>query len=127
MKIRLFLLSAVALTGLLSGCRSTSGQQAIETGTDTIDATLPTQLPRTAIPSHYAVEVTPHADRLAFDGKAAIDLKVIKTTRETFPAMKARLVELHPYEVAEVIALPVEAGHAPYLDWVAAQTQPRKS
>ena len=72
MKIRLFLLSAVALTGLLSGCRSTSGQQAIETGTDTIDATLPTQLPRTAIPSHYAVEVTPHADRLAFDGKAAI-------------------------------------------------------
>jgi len=82
MKIRLFLLSAVALTGLLSGCRSTSGQQAIETGTDTIDATLPTQLPRTAIPSHYAVEVTPHADRLAFDGKAAIDLKVIKATRE---------------------------------------------
>ena len=82
MKIRLFLLSAVALMGLLSGCRSTSGQQAIETGTDTIDATLPTQLPRTAIPSHYAVEVTPHADRLTFDGKAAIDLKVIKATRE---------------------------------------------
>lgn len=53
-------------------------------------------------------------------------LAVIKTTRETFDAMKARLVELHPYEVAEVIALPVEAGHAPYLDWVAAETQPRK-
>lgn len=54
-------------------------------------------------------------------------LAVIKTTRETFDAMKARLVELHPYEVAEVIALPVEAGHAPYLDWVAAQTKPQKS
>ena len=54
-------------------------------------------------------------------------LAVIKTTRETFEAMKARLVELHPYEVAEVIALPVEAGHAPYLDWVAASVQPRKS
>ena len=54
-------------------------------------------------------------------------LAVIKTTRETFPAMNARLVELHPYEVAEVIALPVEAGHAPYLDWIAAETQPRKS
>jgi periplasmic divalent cation tolerance protein len=54
-------------------------------------------------------------------------LAVIKTTRDTFEAMKARLVELHPYEVAEVIALPVEAGHAPYLDWVAAQTKPHKS
>jgi periplasmic divalent cation tolerance protein len=50
-------------------------------------------------------------------------LAVIKTTRETFDAMKARLVELHPYEVAEVIALPVEAGHAPYLDWVEAETK----
>jgi periplasmic divalent cation tolerance protein len=54
-------------------------------------------------------------------------LAVIKTTRETFDVMKARLVELHPYEVAEVIALPVEAGHAPYLDWVAASVVPRKS
>ncbi len=33
--------------------------------------------------------------------------------------MRARLVELHPYEVAEVIALPIEGGHAPYLAWVA--------
>lgn len=46
-------------------------------------------------------------------------LAIIKTTRGRFDAMKARLVGLHPYEVAEVIALPVEAGHAPYLAWVA--------
>lgn len=50
-------------------------------------------------------------------------LAVIKTTRERFDAMKARLVELHPYEVAEVIAMPVEAGHAPYLAWVEAETK----
>jgi periplasmic divalent cation tolerance protein len=50
-------------------------------------------------------------------------LAVIKTTRERFDAMKARLVELHPYEVAEVIAMPVDAGHAPYLDWVEAETK----
>jgi periplasmic divalent cation tolerance protein len=50
-------------------------------------------------------------------------LAVIKTTSERFEAMKARLVELHPYEVAEVIALPVEAGHAPYLAWVADETR----
>lgn len=46
-------------------------------------------------------------------------LALIKTTDERFEAMKARLVELHPYEVAEVIALPIEGGHAPYLAWVA--------
>jgi periplasmic divalent cation tolerance protein len=49
-------------------------------------------------------------------------LAVIKTTRDRFDAMKARLVELHPYEVAEVIAMPVEAGHAPYLAWVIDET-----
>lgn len=45
-------------------------------------------------------------------------LAVIKTTTRRFEAMRKRLVALHPYEVAEVIALPVEAGHAPYLAWV---------
>jgi len=49
-------------------------------------------------------------------------LAVIKTTRERFEAMRTRLVELHPYKVAEVIALPVEAGHAPYLAWVETET-----
>ena len=46
-------------------------------------------------------------------------LAIIKTTRERFDALQERLIELHPYEVPEVIALPVEAGHPPYLDWVA--------
>jgi len=49
-------------------------------------------------------------------------LAILKTTRERFAEMKTRLVGLHPYEVAEVIALPVEAGHLPYMSWVAAQT-----
>jgi len=47
---------------------------------DTVDSTLPTQLPRTAIPRHYTLTVTPHADRLIFDGEVAIDLEVIKAT-----------------------------------------------
>jgi len=49
-------------------------------------------------------------------------LAIMKTTDERFEALRARLVELHPYEVAEVIAMPVTAGHAPYLAWVAAET-----
>src|SRR4029078_3612690 len=47
---------------------------------DTVDASLPTQLPRTAVPHHYALTVTPHADRLTFDGNVEIDLEVIKPT-----------------------------------------------
>ena len=39
-----------------------------------------TQLPRGVVPSHYAIEVTPHADKLAFDGKARIDLNVVEAT-----------------------------------------------
>ncbi len=45
-------------------------------------------------------------------------LCLIKTTRVVFERLRARVVELHPYEVPEVIALPVERGHAPYLDWL---------
>jgi periplasmic divalent cation tolerance protein len=49
-------------------------------------------------------------------------LAIIKTTRERFAELRDRLVALHPYEVAEVIALPIEDGHLPYLSWVAAET-----
>ncbi len=48
-------------------------------------------------------------------------LLVIKTTRERFTALEARVLELHPYEVPEIIALPIEAGHKPYLDWLQRQ------
>jgi periplasmic divalent cation tolerance protein len=33
-------------------------------------------------------------------------------------AVEARVAELHPYSVPEVIAMPVIGGHRPYLDWV---------
>lgn len=46
------------------------------------------------------------------------ELLLIKTTAERFEALKTRLLELHPYELPELIALPVELGHAAYLDWV---------
>ena len=49
---------------------------------DTIDSSLPTQLPRTAVPVHYSIIVTPHVQRLTFDGTAAIDIEVVKSTRQ---------------------------------------------
>jgi periplasmic divalent cation tolerance protein len=45
-------------------------------------------------------------------------LLVIKTRRDRFEALREAIVALHPYEVPEVVALPVEAGHAPYLAWL---------
>lgn len=49
-------------------------------------------------------------------------LAVIKTTDERLDALKSRILALHPYELPEVMALPVEAGHAPYLAWIEAMT-----
>jgi periplasmic divalent cation tolerance protein len=51
-------------------------------------------------------------------------LAVIKTTADRFEALAKRIVELHPYEVPEVIALPITGGHAPYLAWVVESTRP---
>lgn len=50
-------------------------------------------------------------------------LCVCKTTRAVFERLRARVVELHPYEVPEVVALPIEAGHAPYLAWITASVE----
>jgi len=49
------------------------------------------------------------------------ELLLIKTTAERLPALKARLPQLHPYEVPELVAVPVVDGHDAYLDWVRAQ------
>jgi len=46
------------------------------------------------------------------------DLLVIKTRKSLVQAVIAAVTAEHPYEVPEIIALPVIAGHAPYLDWV---------
>jgi periplasmic divalent cation tolerance protein len=48
----------------------------------------------------------------------AEDLLVIKTPREGFDRLRDGILELHPYKVPEVIALPVEAAHTAYIDWV---------
>ena len=45
-------------------------------------------------------------------------LGVIKTTPERYAALEELLCELHPYEVPEVLALPVERGAEAYLQWV---------
>jgi periplasmic divalent cation tolerance protein len=52
-------------------------------------------------------------------------LAIIKTTAERHGALAAKIAELHPYEVPEIIALPLAGGHPPYLAWLAAQVTGR--
>jgi periplasmic divalent cation tolerance protein len=52
-------------------------------------------------------------------------LLLIKSRRETFDALREALVELHPYELPEVVALPIADGHAPYLEWLDENSRPR--
>ncbi len=47
---------------------------------------------------------------------------LIKCTRENYPAVEAAIRQWHPYDVPEVIALPVALGFGPYLRWVAQET-----
>jgi periplasmic divalent cation tolerance protein len=49
---------------------------------------------------------------------AAERLLVIKTRAQRFEALCQALVELHPYELPEVVAMPLECGHAAYLAWL---------
>ena len=48
---------------------------------------------------------------------------LIKTTRERYPALEKALRAAHPYELPEIIAVPIERGLPAYLDWVAAETK----
>jgi periplasmic divalent cation tolerance protein len=54
--------------------------------------------------------------------KAAEVPLLIKTTRARYAALEAAIVRLHPYELPEVIAVPLAQGLPGYLQWVAAET-----
>jgi len=48
-------------------------------------------------------------------------LLIIKSNREKWDALEQRVKSLHPYEVPEIIAIPIELGHKAYLDWLNGQ------
>jgi periplasmic divalent cation tolerance protein len=45
-------------------------------------------------------------------------LALVKTTEKRYAGLETRLKELHPYDVPEIIALPVERAEAAYAKWV---------
>jgi periplasmic divalent cation tolerance protein len=42
----------------------------------------------------------------------------LKTTLERLPGIQARIRELHPYQVPEIIAVPILQGNPDYLKWI---------
>lgn len=49
---------------------------------------------------------------------------LIKTTAVRYAALEEAIRAAHPYELPEIIAVPVGHGLPAYLDWVAAETLP---
>ena len=46
------------------------------------------------------------------------ELMIIKTERRMVEALKKRILDLHSYQVPEIIVIPVKEGYEPYLNWV---------
>ena len=49
---------------------------------------------------------------------------LIKTSVERYLELEAEIRALHPYELPEIVAVPIERGLAGYLAWVAEETSP---
>ena len=48
---------------------------------------------------------------------------LIKTTADRYAELETAIRGAHPYELPEIIAVPIERGLTAYLDWVAAETK----
>jgi len=47
-----------------------------------------------------------------------------KTTEDRYSLLERVIRELHPYELPEIIAVPLAGGLAAYLQWVETETRP---
>jgi len=61
-----------------------------------------------------------------WEGKVQTDteqLMMLKTRASLFQRVKQFVTENHPYQTPEIIELPIQQGHQPYLDWIRDNTQ----
>nr|WP_217346536.1 divalent-cation tolerance protein CutA [Noviherbaspirillum sp. L7-7A]MBV0880992.1 divalent-cation tolerance protein CutA [Noviherbaspirillum sp. L7-7A] len=47
----------------------------------------------------------------------------IKTSADRYDELEQAIRQLHPYTLPEVIAVPVQAGLQPYLNWITRETR----
>lgn len=72
------------------------------------------------------VSILPVRSLYRWNGEQCDDeehLLIMKTRRSLVDAVVRTLKAMHPYEVPEILALPVIAGHLPYLAWVEGETR----
>ena len=50
-------------------------------------------------------------------------LLLIKTREACYPTLERRVKALHPYELPEIIAVPIHTGLPAYLDWISNSTR----
>ena len=65
-----------------------------------------------------------------WDGKVEHDnegILIIKTTQQRFAALRSYVVANHPYDLPEVVALPLSDGLSDYIKWIKAETERRHS
>lgn len=46
----------------------------------------------------------------------------VDSEENAFPALEALVTQLHPYDIPEILAMPITAGSKPYLSWLARET-----
>ncbi len=47
----------------------------------------------------------------------------IKTKKNHFPLLAEKIQQLHPYDVPEIVALPILTGSKDYLEWIDRETR----
>ena len=73
------------------------------------------------------VSLTPVTSLYTWQGKVNSDREwqlTIKTDLTHFAALEAKILQLHSYEVPEIIALPIVAGSKSYVEWICENVKP---
>ena len=68
----------------------------------------------------------PMRSRFHWQGTVADEqewLVILKSPKSGYEALQTAILDVHPYDVPEILAVPVIAGHAPYLSWLAEETR----
>ncbi len=92
------------------------------------DAATAGKLARHLIESHVAAcvnQLAPCISTYRWQGQVETATEVpllIKTTQSGYPRLEALIRELHPYEIPEIIAIPLSCGLPAYMEWVSQET-----
>ena len=80
---------------------------------------------RSIVDAHLAacVSIMPVTSVYSWENQVHQDQEwqlIIKTEQRQFSELEAKIHTVHPYEVPEIIAVPIVAGSQPYLSWISA-------